>query len=266
MSRHSGTSRMHMLLMCTMCRGAPVTAAAPMTSPIDSMKEPGSKPRIPWCSRTGAGPSHDTRRLVTGRRAVIDECLAAADFDEAGDVGHSGLEFQSRGDAVERLQAIGIGVLLMLMQVDESRSDHQAPNPSISSGAPDDARGMPVDGAVPDAARNVVAFITTYERRTAQMGTKCGEHRRFQDCGLVHRTPLFRRSFEAAVYVNGSGALSDNCDEFVMPGRGATRAGAKPRAAQTYQAHGADNHGSTLPRTKYRTVVKPVVGRLACTE
>lgn len=41
-------------------------------------------------------------------------------------------------------------------------------NKSLAVGAPDNARGMTIDGAAPDAARNVIASIAAHKRCTAR--------------------------------------------------------------------------------------------------
>ena len=58
----------------------------------------------------------------------MDQGLPAPHLQESGDVGHTALQLEGHGDAVERLEPIGLVVLLVLVEIDEAGGDHQAPN------------------------------------------------------------------------------------------------------------------------------------------
>ena len=85
--RHSGASAVQLLLIWTMCRDAPVTADAAMTSPTDSMLEPGSsRPELRTCTKTGTRRDGRHAKRVNRLRARgprrVDE--AHADAQRAG--------------------------------------------------------------------------------------------------------------------------------------------------------------------------------------
>src|SRR5438132_1000490 len=104
--------------MWTMWREAPVTADAAITSPIDSMLEPGSRrPELRTCTKTGP--------RMAGRRTEVDRRLAPPRVEERRDVGRADLELERGGDPFLRREAIGRGIVDMGMEIDETGRDHQ---------------------------------------------------------------------------------------------------------------------------------------------
>src|SRR5271169_131696 len=67
-----------------------------------------------------------SRRGVAGGGAVVNQRVAFLGFQELGYVGHADFQFERGGDTVKRLDALAGEVLAVLMQIDESGSDHQA--------------------------------------------------------------------------------------------------------------------------------------------
>src|ERR1700691_1269700 len=62
---------------------------------------------------------------MTGGGAVVNEKASVFRFQELSDIWRADFEFERRGNAVERFHALALHLLAVLMQIDESGSDHQ---------------------------------------------------------------------------------------------------------------------------------------------
>ena len=63
---------------------------------------------------------------MAGGGAVVNERVAFFRFQELGDVGRADFQFERRGDAVQRLDALALDLLAVLVKINESGSDHQS--------------------------------------------------------------------------------------------------------------------------------------------
>ena len=129
----------------------------------------------------GRAEHQGSRRDMAGRRAVVDQRAAFFGFQELCDIGHPDFQFQRRGYAVERLDALAFRFLAVLVQVNESRSDHEAagmddpsPGQRLGRDAGDLSVRMPtlrtasrpVSGSItrpPSSTRSYCCDITTVE-------------------------------------------------------------------------------------------------------
>ena len=66
------------------------------------------------------------RRGMAGGCAVVDQRVPFLGREKLSDVGRADFHFQRRGHAVERLHALALDLLAVLMQIDEAGSDDQS--------------------------------------------------------------------------------------------------------------------------------------------
>src|SRR5262249_42447078 len=78
-----------------------------------------------WLGRTRVAQRGPARLDMTDADAVVDRALSRALGVPAVDVARPLLELERRGDAVEDLDAIGLGRLGVLVEIDESRRDDE---------------------------------------------------------------------------------------------------------------------------------------------
>jgi hypothetical protein len=65
---------------------------------------------------------------MTCRRAVVDQGFATPHIQKPTEVGYTHLELERCGHTVQRLQPIGLRVLLVLVQINKSGSHNETPN------------------------------------------------------------------------------------------------------------------------------------------
>src|SRR2546425_1224601 len=71
-------------------------------------------------------PGEETCRQVRGGRTEMDETAPSTRIDKTADVGNADFELQSGSHPVQRHEAIRIGGLPVLVQIDEPRRDEEA--------------------------------------------------------------------------------------------------------------------------------------------